>query len=46
MSGYTDDEVLLRGISRGEVAIIHKPFKRHQLAEAIARVVTNASKGE
>lgn len=43
MSRYTDDEVLLGGISRGEVAIIHKPFKRQQLADAISRVLTNAS---
>lgn len=45
MSGYTDDEVLLRGISRGEVAFIQKPFKRHQLAEAIARVLMQAPQG-
>ena len=34
-SGYTDDEVLARGISRGAVDIIEKPFSRDALAARV-----------
>ena len=35
MSGYTDDEILRRGVSRGEAAFLQKPFTPDQLAKSV-----------
>ncbi len=39
MSGYTDDEILRRGVSRGEAAFLQKPFTPDQLAQSIRSVL-------
>jgi len=38
MSGYTDDEILRRGVSHGAAHLIEKPFRIHALA-GMLRVV-------
>jgi two-component system cell cycle sensor histidine kinase/response regulator CckA len=35
MSGYTDDEVLRRGVVLSEVAFVEKPFEPAQLARVV-----------
>jgi PAS domain S-box-containing protein len=42
MSGYTDDEVLRRGVLRGETAFLQKPFTGAQLARKIRAVLNRA----
>jgi two-component system, cell cycle sensor histidine kinase and response regulator CckA len=39
MSGYTDDEILRRGVSRGEAAFLQKPFTPDQLAQSLRSVL-------
>jgi CheY-like chemotaxis protein len=39
MTGYTDDAVLLRGVSAHEVKLLRKPFQPHALAAALAEVL-------
>jgi signal transduction histidine kinase/CheY-like chemotaxis protein len=43
MSGYTDDEVLRRGVSRGEAAFLQKPFTPDQLAQSLRSVIDHTS---
>ncbi|MGI8402388.1 MAG: PAS domain S-box protein [Gemmatimonadaceae bacterium] len=42
MSGYTDDEVLRRGVQRGETAFLQKPFTPEQLAQSVRSVLDQA----
>jgi two-component system cell cycle sensor histidine kinase/response regulator CckA len=35
MSGYTDDDVLRRGVLHGETAFLQKPFTPEQLARKV-----------
>jgi CheY-like chemotaxis protein len=35
MSGYTDDEVLRRGVMQGEAVFLQKPFTPEQLARKV-----------
>jgi two-component system cell cycle sensor histidine kinase/response regulator CckA len=39
MSGYTDDDVLRRGVLHGETAFLQKPFTPDQLARKIRGVI-------
>jgi CheY-like chemotaxis protein len=39
MSGYTDDEVLRRGVQQGETAFLQKPFTPDQLARKVRAVL-------
>jgi two-component system cell cycle sensor histidine kinase/response regulator CckA len=39
MSGYTDDDVLRRGVLQGERAFIQKPFTGDQLARKVRAVL-------
>ena len=39
MSGYTDDDVLRRGVLRGEAAFLQKPFTPEQLAQKLRSVL-------
>jgi hypothetical protein len=39
MSGYTDNMVLHRGISHGEVAFLQKPFTPAALTEKVREVL-------
>ena len=39
MSGYTDDEILRRGVLRGETAFLQKPFTPEQLAQSMRSVL-------
>ena len=39
MSGYTDDEILRRGLVQSEGAFLAKPFTAEQLAHAVRRVL-------
>ncbi len=39
MSGYTDDEILRRGVSRGEAAFLQKPFTPEQLSQSLRLVL-------
>jgi CheY-like chemotaxis protein len=41
-SGYTDDEVLARGVMRGEVEMLDKPFRVDKLAAKIREVLDAA----
>jgi signal transduction histidine kinase/CheY-like chemotaxis protein len=42
MSGYTDDEVIRRGVSRGEVPFVQKPFTPAVLARRVREVLDEA----
>jgi CheY-like chemotaxis protein len=42
MSGYTDDDVLRRGVLHGETAFLQKPFTPDQLARKIRAVLDRA----
>jgi two-component system, cell cycle sensor histidine kinase and response regulator CckA len=42
MSGYTDDEILRRGVSRGEAAFLQKPFTPDQLAQSLRSVLDHS----
>jgi two-component system cell cycle sensor histidine kinase/response regulator CckA len=39
MSGYTDDEVLRRGVQQGDTAFLQKPFTPDQLARKVREVL-------
>jgi len=39
MSGYTDDDVLRRGVLHGEAAFLQKPFTPEQLGRNIRDVL-------
>jgi len=39
MSGYTDDEILRRGVSHGEAAFLQKPFTPEQLSQSLRLVL-------
>ena len=43
MSGYTDDDVLRRGVLHGETAFLQKPFTPDQLARKIRTVLDRAT---
>ena len=42
MSGYTDDDVLRRGVLQGETAFLQKPFTPDQLARQVRAVLDRA----
>ena len=42
ISGYTNDEVMRRGIAKGEVAFIQKPFTGEELMEKVREVLDEA----
>ena len=42
VSGYTDDEVMTRGVLTGETAFLQKPFTPEQLLKTIREVVARA----
>ena len=44
-SGYTDDEVVARGVMRGEVALLEKPFRADALASKVREVLDRAVGG-
>ncbi len=39
MSGYTDDDVLRRGVLHGETSFLQKPFTPEQLARKVREVL-------
>ena len=43
MSGYTDDDVLRRGVLHGEAAFLQKPFTANQLARKVREVLDQQS---
>jgi two-component system cell cycle sensor histidine kinase/response regulator CckA len=43
MSGYTDDEVLRRGVLQGDTAFLQKPFNPDQLARKMRDVLDRAA---
>jgi two-component system, cell cycle sensor histidine kinase and response regulator CckA len=43
MSGYTDDEVLRRGVLQGDTAFLQKPFNPDQLARKMREVLDRAA---
>ena len=43
MSGYTDDEVLRRGVLHGETSFLQKPFTPDQLARKVRSVLDRVS---
>jgi two-component system cell cycle sensor histidine kinase/response regulator CckA len=43
MSGYTDDDVLRRGVVHGETAFLQKPFTPDQLARKVRAVLDRAT---
>jgi hypothetical protein len=44
MTGYTDDETVLRGVSADETALIQKPFSRQELARRVQEVLGSGSR--
>jgi PAS domain S-box-containing protein len=42
MTGYTDDEILRRGVIDDQVALLDKPFNASQLADFVRRVLQGA----
>jgi FixJ family two-component response regulator len=42
MSGYTDDEVMRRGIVAGDVPFIQKPFSQIELARVVRETLDSA----
>jgi PAS domain S-box-containing protein len=42
MSGYTDDEILRRGLMQPEIAFLEKPFTLEHLADVVRRVLDEA----
>ena len=45
MSGYTDDDVLRRGVLHGETAFLQKPFTPDQLARKVRGVIDRPTVG-
>jgi CheY-like chemotaxis protein len=45
MSGYTDDDVLRRGVLHGETEFLQKPFTPNQLARKVRKVLERAIAG-
>ena len=45
MSGYTDDDVIRRGVQRGEAAFLQKPFTPVALARKVREVLDGALAG-
>ena len=45
MSGYTDDDVLRRGVLHGESAFLQKPFTPDQLARKVRGVIDRSTVG-
>jgi CheY-like chemotaxis protein len=39
MSGYAEDEVLARGVDRGAVELLRKPFRTDELAARVRKVL-------
>jgi two-component system cell cycle sensor histidine kinase/response regulator CckA len=46
MSGYTDDEVMRRGVIDGQTAFLQKPFTPDLLAHKVREVLDTASPGD
>jgi CheY-like chemotaxis protein len=46
VSGYTDDEVMRRGVLAGEKAFLQKPFTPEQLLQKIREVMSESGEGE
>jgi two-component system cell cycle sensor histidine kinase/response regulator CckA len=44
ISGYTDDEVMRRGITRSDAAFIHKPFTSRDLMQKVREVLDETSR--
>jgi len=42
MSGYTDDDILRRGLNAPGVAFLHKPFTVSELTESVRRALDAA----
>ena len=45
MSGYTDDEVIRRGVQRGDAAFLQKPFTPAELARKVREVLDGVPAG-
>jgi DNA-binding NtrC family response regulator len=45
MSGYTDDEVMRRGVIDGQTAFLQKPFTPDLLAHKVREVLDAPSRG-
>lgn len=45
MSGYTDDEVLLRGVEQASLNFLPKPFKPAELARKVREVIDRTAAG-
>lgn len=43
ISGYTDDEVMRRGITRSDAAFIHKPFTSEELMRKVREVLDSTT---
>jgi PAS domain S-box-containing protein len=45
MSGYTDDEILRRGLAHSGISLLEKPFTMEHLAEMVRRVLDHVGAG-
>ena len=46
VSGYSDDEVMRRGVLAGEKAFLQKPFTPEQLLQKIREVMSGSGEGD